>query len=260
MAIYWLYLFGLSLLLFAGMLGCFELGFRWGGRRASRDPDAATSGTGVIDAAVFALLGLLLAFQFGGAANRLDNRRQIAISELNSISTAYDRLDMLAAEDQEPLRDLFRRYLDHRVLGREAMPDLETAKVEFGKVRKLYNEIWIRAVAACRNKNALPATSEVLLPAINQMGDDSMSGATLALTHIPVFINVFTFILALIAAMLAGAPASAKERRPWVHVILLAAAVSITYFVILDMEYPRVGFIRIGIVDQHIAALRQAME
>jgi hypothetical protein len=41
-----------------------ELGRRWGTRRLTVDADGAREGIGVVDGAVFALLGLLLAFTF----------------------------------------------------------------------------------------------------------------------------------------------------------------------------------------------------
>jgi hypothetical protein len=50
--------------LFGGMLLLLELGRRWGTRRLTVDADGAREGIGVVDGAVFALLGLLLAFTF----------------------------------------------------------------------------------------------------------------------------------------------------------------------------------------------------
>ena len=61
--------------LFAAMLIATELGFRLGVRDESRIPDAH-EGIGVIEAAIFALLGLLLGFSFSGATSRLDARRE----------------------------------------------------------------------------------------------------------------------------------------------------------------------------------------
>jgi hypothetical protein len=259
MSIEWLILLGVSVLLFGGMVGCYELGFRLG--RVSRTQDQeAFSETSVIDAGVFALLGLLLAFQFSAAASRLDVRRQVSVQEVITIRTAYEQLDMLADEDQPALRKLFRQFLDARIRGRQLMPDLKAAEVEYLKAQALHTQIWARAIAGCKNPNALPGAEEVLLPSINEMGELQKVGAAAAVTHSPPFINVFTFIVALIASMLAGAPASSTSKRPWLHVFLFAAAISITYFVILDLEYPRIGFIRIGMPDQLMQEVRQLMD
>src|SRR5262245_59187617 len=71
--------------------------------------------TGVIDGAIFAMFGLLVAFTFSGAAQRFDQRRELIVSEANDIGTAYLRIDLAPAAAQPPLRDAFRRYVDSRV-------------------------------------------------------------------------------------------------------------------------------------------------
>src|SRR5262249_4038387 len=65
--------------LFVGMLVCLELGRRLGLRRLQEDSSAATEGIGAVDGAVFAVLGLLIAFTFSGATARFDARRQLMV-------------------------------------------------------------------------------------------------------------------------------------------------------------------------------------
>src|SRR5206468_4373221 len=60
--------------LFFGMLLLIELGRRVGNRHLAKDPEGARAGVGAIEGAVFALLGLLIAFTFSGAASRFDTR------------------------------------------------------------------------------------------------------------------------------------------------------------------------------------------
>jgi hypothetical protein len=43
-----------------------------------------------VDGAVFALLGLLIAFAFSGAASRFDARRQLIVQEANMICKSWD--------------------------------------------------------------------------------------------------------------------------------------------------------------------------
>ena len=61
--------------LFVGMLIFLEVGRRIVLRQMARDPAGARTGVGAIDSAVFALLGLIVAFTFSGAASRFDARR-----------------------------------------------------------------------------------------------------------------------------------------------------------------------------------------
>ena len=80
--------------LFLGML-VLEVGWRIGARRLAEDPNGADAGVGAVEGAVFALLGLLIAFTFSEAASRFDTRRQLIVEETNDIGTAYLRLDLL---------------------------------------------------------------------------------------------------------------------------------------------------------------------
>ena len=95
--------------LFAAMLAFQELGRRLGVSRAAHDPEGARAGAGVVDGAIFALLGLLIAFTFSGAASRFDHRRALIVEEANAIGTAYLRVDLLPAAAQAEMRDSFRR-------------------------------------------------------------------------------------------------------------------------------------------------------
>jgi hypothetical protein len=72
-------------------------------------------GTSTIQAAVFALLGLLLGFTFANGISHLDQRRVLIVQESNAIGTAYLRLDLLPANQQQEMRQLFRQYLDTRL-------------------------------------------------------------------------------------------------------------------------------------------------
>jgi hypothetical protein len=59
----------------AGMSCMLEIGRRLGAHRIAQDPEGARAGAGAVEAAVFGLMGLLIAFTFSGAASRFDTRR-----------------------------------------------------------------------------------------------------------------------------------------------------------------------------------------
>lgn len=86
-----------GLIVFASILLAMEIGRRAGSWTRKRDPAGATSGTGAVEAAVFGLMGLMIAFTFSGAASRFDSRRQLIVEEANKIGTAYLRIELLPA-------------------------------------------------------------------------------------------------------------------------------------------------------------------
>jgi len=151
--------------LFLGMVACLEAGYRMGGY-ASQKTESAHEGTGTIEAAVFALLGLLLGFTFADGISHLDRRRELIVQEANAIGTAYLRLDLLQAGQQPEMRHLFREYLDARLRVYEKLPDLNAADQELALGAQLQHEIWSKAVVAGL-ADPSQHVARLLLPALN---------------------------------------------------------------------------------------------
>jgi hypothetical protein len=245
--------------LFVGMLLMLEIGRRIGTKKLAADPQGARTGVNAVEGALFGLLGLLIAFTFSGAANRLDARRKLVTDEVNAIGTAWLRLDLLPAEAQPELRDLFRRYLDSRLETYRKLPDLAAAEAELAHSIELQKEIWTKAVAAIRG--GPPGLSGTLVVnALNQMFDIVTTRIAAARTHPPTVIYLMLGLLALAAAVLAGHAMAGSKTRSWFHVVAFALVLSGTVYVILDLEYPRIGFIRIDAADRALLELRESMK
>lgn len=243
--------------LFFGMLLLLELGRRLGLRRKGKAEDAARPGLGAVEGAVFGLLGLMIAFTFSGAATRFDNRRQLIIEEANAIGTAWLRLDLLPPAAQPELRDLFRQYVDARLAVYEKMPDLKAALAETDHVNGLQNKIWSRAVAAGQESPSVLAVQ--LVPALNEMFDLAATRMAVSQIHPPTVIFLTLAVLALTSALLAGYAMAGGQSRSWIHVIGFALILAATVYVILDLEFPRVGFIRVDGFDQLLRDVRRSM-
>jgi len=246
--------------LFLGMLMLLEVGRRIGVRRLAQDPTGAAAGVGTVEGAVFALLGLLIAFTFSGAATRFDARRQLIVEETNDIGTAYLRLDLLPLEAQPGLREKFREYLDTRLAIYRKLPDIAAAKVEMAKANRLQVDIWRLSVAASKAQGASAAASLLLLPALNAMIDITTTRTMALQMHPPVVIFALLFGLALASSLLVGYGMASSKARNWLHMLGLAFAMAVSVYVILDIEYPRLGFIRVDSFDQALVELRESMK
>jgi hypothetical protein len=254
------YLFETSLFavaLLVCMLLLLELGRGIGRRRMESDAEGARAGLGAVDGAVFALLGLLIAFTFSGAAARFDTRRQLIVEEANAIRTAYLRLDMLPEKDQPALRDTFRKYVDARLLAYRKLPDIRAERAELAAATKLQGEIWRDAVAACRTD---PPATMVLLPALNAVFDIATTRTMAAQMHPPKVVFGMRAGLALASSLLAGYGMAASRTRSWIHMVTFAAMMALAVYVILDMEVPRFGLIRVEAFDQVLIDVRKSMQ
>ena len=223
-----------------------------------REPGGQPSGVSAVDGAVFALFGLLIAFTFSGAGSRFDARRALVTEEANAIGTAWLRLDLLPPGAQPELRALFRTYLDSRLETYRKLPDVAAAQQELARSTELQGQIWTQAVSAMRESSTTIA-GMLLLPALNQMIDITTTRTMATLMHPPLVVFFMLGALALVSALLAGYGMAAGGQRSWVHVISFAAVIAATVYVIVDMEYPRFGMIRVDAVDQVLRDLRHSM-
>jgi len=245
--------------LFLGILLLLEIGRRIGVRRIAKEAEDARAGVGAVEGAVFGLLGLLIAFTFSGAASRFDTRRQLIVEETNAIGTAYLRLDLLPADARPALRESFQRYVEARLAVYRKLPDIPAVKAELARVMKLQGEIWTQAIAACREAGFQPATM-LLLPALNQMIDITTTRTMAAQTHPPTIVFVMLGGLALVSALLAGYGMAGSTTRSWLHMLGFAGILAVTVYVILDIEFPRLGLIRVDAFDQALVELRESMK
>jgi hypothetical protein len=250
----------LALFLFIGIVIMLEVGRRLGLRRAAREGEATQAGTSALAGSVYGLLALLTAFTFSGAASRFDARRALVVEEANAIGTAYLRVDMVSPAAQPALRDSFRRYLDSRIAAYRKLPDIAAARAELARATKLQGEIWTQAVTACRTPDSHPSLTMLLLPALNQMIDITTTRTMAAQMHPPVIIFMMLVVLALVAALLTGHDLARGGARSWLHMLAFAVILSATVYVILDIEFPRLGFIRIDAIDQVLVDLRASMK
>lgn len=244
--------------LFLCMIVLIEIGRRYGAKRLALLEGTPHKGVGPIEGVVYGLLSLLIGFSFFGAAGRFDARRQGIAPEANIIATAYQRLDLLPEKVQPEFRELFRQYLDSRIKTYRVLPDLDAAWAEVVRSRQLQGEIWSRTVALARETGAPPAMG-LLLPAVNQMGEILTTRIEATKYHPPFPIFFMLGLFALMAAFLSGYGMAGDKSRSLLHIVGFAVAVSLTLFIILNMEYPRLGYIRLDSADTVLIELRQRM-
>jgi len=244
--------------LFVGMIVMQHVGHGIAMRRIAHDPESAKKGAGVIEGAVFGLLSLLVAFTFSGAVTRFDARRHLVSEEAIRISTAWDRIQLLPAGAQPGLRDLFKRYLDARLETYRDPGDGDSTKAAWQHSVKLQEEIWAEGVAAGQSSPTTTA-SMLFLPAVNQMIDITRTRLMATRMHPPPIVYAMLTVVALIGALLAGYHMAGGKARSWLHTVGFAAVLSATVYVILDIEYPRLGLIRVDAADEVLVELRQSM-
>jgi hypothetical protein len=252
----------LPLLLMCGLLAAvllsIEAGHRIGIRRWSRMPQGPKLVHPAVESSVFGLMGLLVAFTFYGAGSRFDARRNLIVREANAIGTTYLRLDLLPPETQPQLRADFRNYVHSRLGVYQKIADINALKAALDHSAAMQRTIWTKIVDATKGSGA--AEKSLVLTTLNQMIDITTEQTVALVTHPPPAVFVMLVLTVIASSALVGYTMSSSAARDWVSTLIFALTISIALYVILDYEFPRVGFIRIDPVDQVLVETLKQMK
>lgn len=245
---------GLALGFFLALFCAIAVGKRLGARQQEK----GGAGVAAIEASVFALLGLLVAFTFSGAAQRMAERRNLVIQEVNAIGTAWLRIDLLNAADQSAVRGPFRDYVDQRILYERHVADVTGRAGIAAKASAMQQDIWRASIAATKN-GVPPPLAASYVAAVNDMFDAATSLTAAQRVHPPLAAYVFLGFLALTGAFLVGVNLAAAQRETLLHQFIYAAVMTAALYIIVDFEFPRIGTIRIDQSDALLVAQRASM-
>jgi hypothetical protein len=244
------------LVLLGGMLLSMEAGMRVRARHL-RAAQSDSTGFAGIHGAVFALMGLVIAFTFSGAASRFDHRRDLTVEEANDIGTAYLRIQLLPEAARGPLQDKFREYVDARLQTYRVGTDVVRVSQLLQQTAQYQGQIWKMAADAIGHAQT-PPVAALIIPSLNAMFDIVTTRTAATQMHPPAVVWVMLGGLALVCSLLVGYDLGGV-RRSWLHLLTFALLFSLTLYVIIDMEYPRVGLIRVTAMDRLLQDVRDSM-
>jgi hypothetical protein len=240
-------------LFFAAMLAACEWGFRLGRRAERRAAEKGTSQLSVVESGILALLALMLGFTMLMAVTRFEARRQLVLEEANAIGTSYLRAQLLPPPESTDIANLVRQYLEARIQYANVSDDLDRTKARREEALRLQNEIWTRVVA-CAQKDPSPVRAGLLLQSLNQAIDLESARWAAFQNHVPAIVIYVNGVLGLLAAILVGYAFGIEGRRQIFLTCVLALAITVVLAVIVELDQPRRGFIRVSqqpFIDLH---------
>jgi hypothetical protein len=107
------------------------------------------------------------------------------------------------------------------------------------------NRLWNQAVASAQ-KDPNPVKSGLLLQSLNQVIDLEAAGWTAFYTHVPAAVIFLDVIVALLTVTMVGYAFGVDGVHHILSMCVLAVAVSVVLGVIIDLDRPRQGFIRVS--------------
>lgn len=234
------YIHYLCIGIFIGMVASQLIAYRYS---ITKGIGKETIGGKTIETAIFALLGLFIAFTYAGAQSRFENRRQLIVEEINAIETAYLRLEVLSLPPQNKVDELFVQYLEERIKY-SSIVTIEEAIKNLSKTNKIQNELWKEILNITDEQNNQFARL-LILPTLNQMYDIVTARWLAALTHTSTWVIIMFALITIICSILSGFRMAKDGQFSWKYALLFSLTISFTLYIILDFEYVRVGMIQL---------------
>jgi hypothetical protein len=185
------------------------------------------------------------------AISRYDQRKLYEEEEANAIGTEYVRADVLLAADSTRVRELLREYLDQRVRFYNTQDPQILRQINISTTQ-LQNEMW----SAVQSRAVAQQTAVTAL-VVSGMNDVLNSqGYTQAAwwNRIPFEAWVLLTAIAIGCNLLIGY----GTRRSSMLLIVVPLAVSLSFFLIADIDSPRGGVIRVQ--PQNLISLSQSLQ
>ena len=237
------------------VLGFVAIGYL-GGRVLRNQAETLREPVGIVQGAFFALVGLVLAFGLTLALGRYDARRTAVVDDANTIGTTYLRAQTLAEPVRTSSLRLLREYTDASIELSHSVPT--TARFDRAVAREdvLQRRLWSLAgdSLAGAPKDSAP---RLYVETLNEMIDQQTVRLAALNNRIPsevLALEVFgaAFALGLLALY------TAMHGRGATSVVLAGVLVTLLVLVILDLDRPTRGLIRVP--DAPLTALRASME
>jgi hypothetical protein len=227
----------------------------WAGdflRKRSKTPEEPNrDDSGVVLAGVLTLLGLIIGFSFAMATSRYDLRKNSEQAEANAIAVVYMRADLLPPADASRAHELLKRYVDQRIAFYSTRNREEQKKIA-DNTAQIQNELWSLIQAALE---PLPPQMEGLfVSSMNDVVVSRLSTGAVWSNRIPTGVWVLIMATSIGCNLLIGYRA---RKTDWLVFMVMPVAVSISLFLISDLDSPRGGAIRV--IPQNLISLSQSL-
>jgi len=242
-------------IIFVLVITFYIVGHRLRVRAIAKNPEKATHELTAINGMLLGLLGLLLAFTFSMSSSRFDTRRQLVIEEANDIGTVILRTDVFPDSARQLLRSNLKAYVDQRIAFYEVGMDPKRAAEHFGRADSLGKVVWSIAAAQAKSDPTLTKVAE-LIPALNAMIDVTTTRLAAGEATVPDAIMYFLFSLCFCSSFLLGYD-NKHPKIDWIIVGGFALMLSMTVYMIVDLDRPRSGVINLDRPNQKMIELRE---
>ncbi len=195
--------------------------------------------------AVAGLLAFMLAFTFGSAASRFQDRRNLVVEEANAIGTAYLRTQFVTDPQGNALRELLREYVGDRVNSNLWDTD-EKIRQGLARAEEAQARMWALVTELARSHPDSVAVG-LLASAFNDVID--MHGNRVARglrARMPASIWMTVMFMAIVSTLLMGYDMGLTASRSSLATLALVMTFSAVLLLIIDLDRPHQAMFTVG--------------
>lgn len=235
----------IALSIFVSMALAIELGYRLGKPVQIRESETTRTQINAIQGSLLGFLALILGFTLSLSLQRFDSRSEAVVDEANAIGTAWLRAQLLPDSVRTQVQDKLRQHVDLRVRGAgiDLAHESDRDSVLSATNRNL-DAIWVLALQAAAEKPEV-VVSGLFIQALNDMIDSYGRRDAALARHVPYEILFLLFATFVLTGGVVGYAAGVAGHRPSITTHVLVILIVVLSFVILDLDRPRRGLIRI---------------
>jgi hypothetical protein len=229
-----------------------ESGYRLARYRRQRSGEEKQEPVGSMVGATLGLLAFMLAFTFGLAGSRFDDRRQVILAEANAIKMTYLRAELLPQPIGAEMRNLLRHYVDARL---EATQPERTDQA-IVRSEQLQSHLWAQAVAAAEQDRSL--ITGLFIQSLNEVIDLHAKRVMVGLrSRVPGAIWMTLYLLAVLGMAMMGYQEGGTSSRRSPAQLALVLAFSVVLMLIVDLDRSGQGMLEVS--QQSMIDLRNFM-
>jgi len=244
----------ITVILFVLMMLCFWLGEEWRSYLLRRAKSERFEITGSLEGSMLGLLALLLAFTFGISNSRYDARRDVIIKESNCIGTAVLRADLFPEPYRSELRRDFNEYVEARIKYYTVGANDDSIAAAYTHASSVSDRLWKKATLYAKTDTPY-IRNTFFLQSLNDMIDVASERRYIGISHVPLSIIWMLLLICLVVSFLLGYGMKGKK-ADLLMVALFSIIVSLTIYLILDLDRPREGIITMDAVHGSMLSLR----
>lgn len=226
------------------LLISFEFGYQLSKYTTEKYDKEGSSTIGPMVSGLLAMLAFVLAFTFAMASAQYNLRKEYVLDEANIIGTAYLRADLIGEQDGAEIKKLLKEYLDSRIYAIEKA-DLNLIKTAMKRSKEIHNLLWQHVSSASKREPNL--TVFLLIQSINDVIDIQQKRITAGFyNRIPNGVWLVLLIISVLTMITIGTQARLSNSRRLIAVIPLIIAFSALIAMVLDLDRPQQGMLKIG--------------